>query len=328
MKLIHSIALSESGRYKIRAFTRSGSSEHAQLFTSLPNVELFLGSAQSEPDLRNALVDVNLAFVNTNSFATGIKGEIYWGIRIFELAIQAGVKHYIWSNLDNVLRESGYDESVNSGHYSGKSRVAQWMQAQPQEPMNWSLLTTGPYLETLSEGHRPKKEAEDTYVFRVPLEDGAVPIISLEDIGRYALWIFDTPSESVGLNLAVATETITWTKLAETFTKVTGKKARYESPSIDDYFAAMGETANIKLGAGYAGEDDETLLTVKENFSRWWRIYQRTGEGKPLLKRDYALLDRILPTRIKSVEEWMVATGYTGDRLSVLRMPINMSMAE
>lgn len=263
-----------------------------------------------------------MAFVNTNSFAIGIKGETYWGIRIFELAIQSGVEHYIWSNLDNVLRDSGYDESVNAGHYSGKSRVAQWMQAQPQEPMNWSLLTTGPYVETLSEALRPKKEADGTYVFTAPLEDGAVPIISLEDIGSYALWIFDNPSESIGLDLAVSTETITWKHLAKTFTKVTGKRARYESPSIDNYFAAAGDAANVKLGGDYAGESDDTLLTIKENFSRWWRIYQRTGEGKPLCKRDYTLLDRILPNRIKSVEEWMVKSKYTGDRVFVLKDPV------
>jgi hypothetical protein len=236
-----------------------------------------------------------------------------------ELAIQAGVQHYIWSNLDNVLRESGYDESVNAGHYSGKSRVAQWIQAQPQEPTSWSLLTTGPYVETLSEALRPVKKDDGTYVFRAPLEDGTVPIICLDDIGRYVLWIFDTPSESIGLDLAVSTETITWEHLAEIFKKVTGKKAQYESPSIDDYFAAAGEAVNTKLGGDYAGESDDTLLTIKENFSRWWKIYRRTGEGKPLCKRDYALLDRILPTRIKSVEEWMIKTGYTGDLLFVLK---------
>jgi uncharacterized protein YbjT (DUF2867 family) len=317
-----SIALSKTGRYNVRAFTRNSTSSNAKLLASLPNVSLFLGSAQSEPDLRNAFIGVDLAFVNTNSFALGIKGETHWGIRIFELAIQAGVKHYIWSNLDNVLRDSGYDESVNAGHYSGKSRVAQWMEAQPQEPMAWSLLTTGPYVETLSEALRPTKDVDGTYVFRAPLEDGAVPIISLDDIGSYALWIFDTPSESAGLDLAVSTETITWTHLAEIFSKVTGKKARYESLSIDDYFSAAGEAADAKLGADYSGESDDTLLTVKENFSRWWRIYQRTGEGKPLCKRDYALLDRILPTRIKSVEEWMVKTEYTGDLLSVLKNPV------
>ena len=191
--------------------------------------------------------------------------------------------------------------------------------------MSWSLLTIGPYVETLREALRLTKEADGTYVFRALLEDGGVPIISLDDIGSYALWLFDTPSESVGLDLAVSTETITWTHLAETFTKVTGKKARYKSPSINAAnasFSAAGGAADTKLGSDYAEKSDDTLLTIKENFGRWWRIYQRTGEGKPLCKRDHALLDRILPARIKSLEEWIVKTEYTGDHLFVLKKAV------
>jgi hypothetical protein len=78
-RILTPIALSKTGRYNIRAFTRNSTSENAKLLASLPNVSLFLGSARSEPDLRNALNGVDLAFVNTNSFALGIKGETHWG---------------------------------------------------------------------------------------------------------------------------------------------------------------------------------------------------------------------------------------------------------
>lgn len=67
--------------------------------------------------------------------------------------------------------------------------------------MCWSVLSTGPYVEMLSERHRPEKDTDGTYVFRAPLGDGAVTYINLDDLGLYVRWIFDTPSESVGLNL-------------------------------------------------------------------------------------------------------------------------------
>ena len=70
---------------------------------------------------------------------------------------------------------------------------------------------------------------------------------------------------------------------------------------------------DVKLGAEYEGENDETLLTWRENFSAWWRLYQRSAGNKGLLTRDYELLDRILPGRVKSIGEWMVKFGYTGD---------------
>ena len=43
-------------------------------------------------------------FVNTDSPSLGEDGELFVGIRLFELAKQAGtIKHYVWSNLDNVV---------------------------------------------------------------------------------------------------------------------------------------------------------------------------------------------------------------------------------
>ena len=79
----------------------------------------------------------------------------------------------------------------------------------------------------------------------------------------------------------------------------------------------MASRAESKLGPVKEWEIDDTLMTFRDSFSGWWRIYRR-GD---LIKRDYALLDRILPDRIKSVKEWMEKTGYTGELKEVLRRP-------
>lgn len=45
------------------------------------------------------------AWVNTDGFTVGEQKEIYAGMRIFEIAKQAGsLRHYIWSNLDYSLK--------------------------------------------------------------------------------------------------------------------------------------------------------------------------------------------------------------------------------
>lgn len=44
------------------------------------------------------------AYVNTDGFTVGEEAEIFHGMRIFELAKQAGVQHYVWSNLDYVSK--------------------------------------------------------------------------------------------------------------------------------------------------------------------------------------------------------------------------------
>jgi hypothetical protein len=76
---------------------------------------------------------------------------------------------------------------------------------------------------------------------------------------------------------------------------------------------------DYKLGTEYEGEHDNTLMTVRENFSAWWRIYQRSAGNKGVIQRDYEFLDRILPGSVKSIREWMDKTGYSANHKPLLR---------
>lgn len=263
---------------------------------------------------------MQLAFVNTNSFAIGIRNEIWWGVRTFEIAVQSGVQHYIWSSLDNFFHDKLYDESLRAIHYYGKGIVAQWMSAIPQTPMRWSLLTTGPYIETLSELMRPV-EVDGVAVFRAPLADGAVPFVHLSDLGFYVDWIFSHPDLSAGFDLKVAVEHVSFDHLAKTFTEVTGKPAKYENISFEEYFATgpFAPAASAKLGGQFAGEDDPSLVTTQQNFTAWWRLYQLSGGNTGLIKRDYELLDKIHPERVRSLKQWMEKVDYKGEKRDVIK---------
>jgi uncharacterized protein YbjT (DUF2867 family) len=72
-------ALSRDRAYAVRAMTRNEDSADAKLIAGWPNVELFVGDCCDEGDLRKAFRGVKGAFVNTNGYVTGEKGEIYWG---------------------------------------------------------------------------------------------------------------------------------------------------------------------------------------------------------------------------------------------------------
>lgn len=124
----------------------------------------------------------------------------------------------------------------------------------------------------------------------------------------------DTPDRSNGLELHVATEDIAWKDLATAFSDVTGKKAVYKNVTLDEYFGlGIFPEPDAKLGSA-AAPDDSTLFTFRENFSGFWNCWK-----DELTTRDYALLDEILPGRIKSVKEWMIKTNYDGVPKSVLK---------
>jgi hypothetical protein len=101
--------------------TRSLTSPHA--IAAVPGVELLEGSAYDENDLASSIKGVDYLFVNTNGFATGEAKEIYWGIRIYEHAVWAGVKHFVYSGLPYVSKNGGFDPKRRVPFVDGKGKV-------------------------------------------------------------------------------------------------------------------------------------------------------------------------------------------------------------
>lgn len=56
------------------------------------------------------------------------------------------------------------------------------------------------------------------------------------------------------------------------------------------------------------------MQSCRQNFSGFWNSWKAD-----LVKVDYAVLDDILPTRVKTLSEWMKLVGYTRERRPVLK---------
>ncbi|EMC95429.1 hypothetical protein BAUCODRAFT_72539 [Baudoinia panamericana UAMH 10762] len=323
-------ALTRDQAYSVRILTRNLESPRAQKLAQLPHVELVKGSLDKDEDLRKGFHGCWGAFVNLDGFVIGQKNELFWGIRSYQLAQEAGVKFFVWGNLDYVSRDGNYDPQFRTGHYDIKGIVGDWILSQTKwhaeraqtfpsrerTSMGAALFTTGPYLDMVLASHTimtPTIASDGVVEWRVPLHDGAVAHIALEDCGKYVRWQFDNaytsdgkPGRASGLDLAVATEHVRYTDLAAAFSKVTGKSARCIDMDEDEYWDLYPELRGYKFGKDYAGmrDDDGSLLTWQTNFAGFWHMWQHSGGEDPLIKRDYKLLDEILPDRVKSVEEW------------------------
>ncbi|RFU75303.1 hypothetical protein TARUN_6940 [Trichoderma arundinaceum] len=309
-------ALASDSKYNVRVITRSSSSDEAQELAKIDGVTIHEGNAYDEITLRHALKGANGIFVNTNGLAIGEKAEIYWGIRLYELSREFGLEHFVYAGLEYASKLGNFQPKYRCSFLDAKGKVVDYISAQPTTPMAWSVLTSCPYLDTLSELLRPFPDPSDpaTLVFAAPLGEAKCPLIYLEDYGAYARWIFDYPARSNGLDLRVATEDINWNDVAASFTEVTGIKSVYKDFKLDDYFR-LGTIPNPDAKMGHSGDlNDSTLLTYRESFTGFWNLWK---DG--LTTRDYDLLDEILPSRVKSVREWMKKTGYTGKPISVLK---------
>lgn len=296
-------ALVADKKYSCKVLTRDPSSKRARELLALGNVELMEGSFADEDILRAGFSGCDGAFVNIDGFNTGEKAEIYWAIRSYEIAIESGIKFFVYGNLDYTLKKSGYDSKFRTGHYDGKGRVGEWILFQNQknkDRMGASIFTTGPYIEmTIASQTIMTPTVEDGVVtWRVPLGEGKVVHVALEDCGYYVRWLFDHPDRANGMDLSVAIAAIPYSELAAAFTTVTGHPAQYIDTSLDEYWEKFGKGADKP--AGYNADiKDRSTMSFRDNFTGFWNMWKYE-----VLERDYALLDEIHPGRVRSAEEW------------------------
>jgi hypothetical protein len=310
-------------RYKCRVLTRDAKSRRARDLAALGNVELVEGTFASETDLRNGFRGCDGAFINIDGFNCGEKTETYWAIRSYELALEEGIQFFVYGNLDYGYKKSGYDAKFRTGHYDGKGRMGEWILEQTKvngQRMGAALFTTGPYIEMSIAKHTiftPKIE-DGVATWRVPVGDGAVVHVSLDDCEHYARWLFDHPERSNGMDLEVAIDHIHYSDLAAAFQKVTGHPARYIDTDLETYWKSGNTAAAAQSGSAYnADPKDPSFMTFRQNFTGFFNLWKHSGGNKGVIRRDYALLDEIHPNRIRSAEEFFKREDARGRKAGI-----------
>jgi hypothetical protein len=305
-------SLVRDGAYRVRLLTRDVNSRRAQELKGIsPSlVEFVTGTFYSEEDLRKGFHGADYAFVNIDGFSSGEKAELYLTIRAYEIALEEGVKFYVHGNLDYVYKKGGYRPELRTGHYDGKGRAGQWILQETKDngkQMGAALFTTGPYIEMLIHKYTPMAPSvlDGVVTWRVPLDEGAVAHVDLEDCGYYVRWLFDNQDRANGMDLEVAVDLVDYNDVAKAFTNITGKPAQYQSISMNEYWMTGSMASNANRTAGYSVKaDDPARITVQENFTGFWNMWRASGQNRGVVQRNFKLLDEIHPNRTKSVEEW------------------------
>ncbi|KAE9404537.1 NAD(P)-binding protein [Gymnopus androsaceus JB14] len=294
--------------YSVRALTRDTTSEQAQALASL-GAELFQGCFDVLDNIAAALEGCYGVFVNTDTWSVGQEKEIYASVKIFEQANRVRqMRHFVWSGLDYGSKLGKYDPKYRTFHMDGKGVINEFLRSQPSSPSEdsstWSIVTTGPYLENLTDillGPLPERDPNGAVVFALPVEDGHIPAISLEDIGWWTRYTFDHRSETSGQELKIATENMTIDQLVETFTRVTGIPAVRKRISIDEYFDTYPHT-KLPIVKGW-----KKGPTIKETFTGMYRVW-----GADLITRDMEWNRRVHPTGY-TLESWIREKGFDGN---------------
>ncbi|TFY83220.1 hypothetical protein EWM64_g786 [Hericium alpestre] len=295
--------------YSVRALTRDPSSGRATELAA-KGVEVVQGDTDHLATVSSALKGVWGAWVNVDTFSVGEVKEVFAGLRIFELAHQAGVRHYVWSSLDYISKISGYNDLYRSEHHDAKGRVAEFMRLSPSvvsdTTLSWTVVTTGPCMDMINSAslidplRAAGQLADGTFVFASPLTKGHMPLIALKDVGFWARWTFDNREASSRKRLDVASQMVTWSDIVAAFTKVTGKTAIFQPVSLDEWLSLI-QNPDRPVAHGRINS-----MSYRQNFSAWWTTYDHD-----LITRDTDWIRSVHPGN-RSVEDSMRETSYDG----------------
>jgi uncharacterized protein YbjT (DUF2867 family) len=291
-------SLLASGKYRVRALTRRVDAPEAQalakLGAELVNVPLELGHTH---DLIQALRGSQGAFLMTPPIMPPATHETTLGKQLADAAVGAGVKHIVYSSLENV--EKTTEGKKWAPHFTDKAKVEEYIRTLP---VTSTFVLLAYFYTNFVEYYQPRMDG-DTLVFPIYLpKDFRAPFVDpLTATGPAVLEIFDNPEKYAGKSLPVIGDMITPGEMVETFTRVTGKKAAYSSAFLREEllrhfppFAAMEGFVNESMGMvqytveyGYFRGDRDLLWSRQVNpNSLTWEQFLRTtgwqGQGKSL----------------------------------------------
>ncbi|HQY36765.1 MAG TPA: NmrA family NAD(P)-binding protein [Pseudomonadota bacterium] len=233
--LVRAILADPGGGFGVRAITRDPKSPAAAALAA-QGAEVVAADIGDEAALTEALRGVHGAYFVTFFWAhfspEREKAEV---AAMAAAAKAAGVKHAIWSTLEDSRRWIPLDDTrmpTLMGHYKvphfdakGESNARFTELGVPT-----TFLHTSFYWDNLIHfGMGPKPGPDGKLAFTLPMGERKLPGIAAEDIGKCAYGIFRAGAAYVGRSLGIAGGHLTGAQMAASLSKALAQEVRYNA---------------------------------------------------------------------------------------------------
>src|SRR5256885_14375621 len=166
-------ALQARGQFKVRALTRNPD-KHRELAQEVVEADL------DQPEtLKAAFEGAHGVFLVTNFWAHGGADELKQATAAIRAAMDAGVKHFIWSTLPDVEAISG--GKFNVPHFTGKAKIDRIVKEAGFA--NHTFVIAPFYYGNLTGMMAPQKQADGSMGWALPL-DPTRRVIHMGDISE------------------------------------------------------------------------------------------------------------------------------------------------
>ncbi|MEO6263896.1 MAG: NmrA/HSCARG family protein [Luteimonas sp.] len=229
------------GGFAVRAITRDVESDKAKALAAR-GAEVVAADLDDEASLERALRGANGAYFVTNFWEHFSPGKEKAQARnLAQAAKAAGVKHVIWSTLEDTRQRVPLsDERMPTlmgeykvPHFDAKGESnARFTEA----GVPTTFLLTSFYWDNLIHfGMGPKPDADGRLQFTLPMGEAKLPGIAAEDIGRSAYGIFKLGEEFIGKTVGIVGEVLTGTQMAAALGKALGRDVHYNAVTPAQY---------------------------------------------------------------------------------------------
>jgi uncharacterized protein YbjT (DUF2867 family) len=280
--LISAILNDSSGGFSARAITRDAGSEKAKELAR-QGVEVVEADVNDKDSLVKAFEGAYGAWCVTFFWEhLSPEKEMQHAGNMAEAAAEAGVKHVIWSTLEDTRKWIPLDdENIPTLH--GKYKVPHFDAKGESDKffinsgVPYTLLYTSFYWENfIYFGMGPQKGANGKAAITFPMGDKKLPGIASGDIGKCAYSIFKSEDKYFGKTIGIAGDHLTGFQMADAFSKHLGTEVTYNDvpPAVYRSF-------------GFPGADDMgNMFQFKSEFESDFcgaRSVQSTKELNPEL---------------------------------------------
>ena len=275
--LVRAILAEPSGGFAARALTRDPSSAKAKELAKL-GAEVVAANVDDVDSLKKAFAGAHGAFCVTFFWDhLSAEKELAEARAMAQAAKDAGVKHVIWSTLEDTrkwlpitdTRMPTLQGKYNVPHFDAKGEANAFFS---QLGVPTTFLNTSFYWDNLIHfGSGPKKGPDGKLAFVLPMGDKKLPGIAAEDIGRCAYGVFKRP-DLVGKTVGIAGEHLTGAQMAAELSRALGQEVVHNAVSPDVY-----------RGFGFPGADEMgNMFQFKADFEKQYCAARDLGFSRSL----------------------------------------------
>jgi uncharacterized protein YbjT (DUF2867 family) len=271
-------ALLTDGDFSVRALTRKVDGDQARELAKL-GAEVVAADLDDVASLKRAFTGAHGAYGVTNYWEHfSPEKELAQARAIAQAAKDAGVRHMIWSTLEDTRRWVPLADNrmptllgkYKVPHFDAKGESNKFF---TELGVPTTLLNTSFYWDNLIHfGMGPKKGPDGKLAFTLPMADKKLPGIAVADIGKCAHGIFKRGEQYVGKTVGIAGEHLTGTQMAAELSKALGQEVVYNAV-----------TPEVYRSFGFPGADDiGNMFQFKRDFEREYCAARDLGVARSL----------------------------------------------